>query len=241
MKRATPSHMRRRYWQPPWGRPAKRRMRNTYWSDHVANPYRKTAYSQATTAMKMIRKLKKQQEIKIASSTTGEIIIPIGGAWIVEGFGPYTTRGSDVADRIGRAITVQSLAMRCLVRLSALEAIGTSIRLCVFYDRRPAGADATAANVMADAAELMSYYNPTNTVRGRFQILYDKTFAIHPQNTQKPVKMFFKGPMKVEYNANNNGDVTDLSKGNFIIMAKAEANVAVIDVDYSFIFRFTDD
>lgn len=195
---------------------------------------------QANRALMLIRKFKKEEEVKINGDTDATMQIPIGGNWIVEGFGPYLALGNTYATRIGRKVTVQSLAIRYIVKLTAVEATGCSVRLAVLYDRNPDGANATSADVFNTDNQLNSHYNTRQEYRGRFQILLDKTISFGTNALQRSGKSFFKGPMAVKFNENNNGNVTDLSKGNFLFMAMAEGNAAAINVDYGFIFRFTD-
>lgn len=234
------------------GRASKRRMLNNYWRGSRGGPLRRmatynfpprrpTANAKASYALRAIRKLKKEQEKKIISSSAGTMQIPIGGNWIINGFGPYVTQGNDYDDRIGRKITIVNLSMRFNIRLSAIEALGTNVRLIICYDRKPAGADATAANIMATANNILDPYNWGQDYRGRFQILYDKTIPFTISQGQKAGKAFFKGPMNIKYNEGNAGNVTDLVKGNFLILAGAKGNAAAIDVDYAFTYRYTDD
>ena len=200
-----------------------------------------SANAKASRALMLIKKFKKNLEVKIDANAAETMQIPIAGNWILEGFGPYMVTGTTEVHRIGRQITVKNLAMRYLIKLTAVEATGTAVRICILYDRKPSGANATTANIFKTDNQLLSHYNPDQEYRGRFQILMDKTITFGDNQLMRAGKAFFKGPMVVKYNATNAGDVTDMEYGNFIICAMAEGNAAAINVDYGFIFRFTDD
>lgn len=211
---------------------ARRPRRGGYWRNRGAG-------AKATRALMLINKFKKQEERKIIVDDQNTMQIPIGGNWIQQGFGPYCVQGNAVGQRLGNKTTVESLAMRWNIQLTALEELGTLVRLVILYDRRPAGADLANANVFQHGNEINSSYTADEEFKGRFQILMDKTISFDSVEGQLSGKGFFKKALKITYNANN-GTVVDIQKGNFLIYAMAQGNAAAIDVNYGFKFTFTD-
>lgn len=94
----------------------------------------------------------------------------------------------------------------------------------------PAGAvdwmlDKTLANAYA------SFLDPV-TVRSRYQVLYDKTVNCNIQggatnfSTRKAIRINLKRPLKVQYNINNTGTITDIQSGGiyFVMYTDVAAN-----------------
>ncbi len=199
---------------------------------------RPTASRKANTALRMIRRMQNEQETKVDHGV-GAQQIPIGGAWIDGGFGPYMVQGDTNLLRDGNKIMVESLTLKLTIGLSALEAIGTSVRVILVMDRRPNGANATTTQMMLVDNDINSPYAFDPAIRGRFQFIFDKTFTFGAQQTQKNIKMFIKGPFKIEYTGNA-GTVADIQKNNFLLCGMANQAVAVINMNYNFIFRWKD-
>lgn len=195
--------------------------------------------SAGVKALKIVRGMQKSQEKKILQAVNGTIQIPVGGAAIIEGFGPYLLQGVTQATRVGDKITVKSLAMRINVTLTALEADGTTVRLLLVYDRRPDGADAVLTDMLA-FDDVKSNYQTSSDSRGRFQFLADRTITFNSIEAQWNDKYFIKRDFQTLY-ADNNGNVTDIERGNFLIVGLAEDCAAAINVDFGYTFRFTDD
>lgn len=200
---------------------------------------RRTANAKASRALMLIRKFKKQEERKITQNNAETMQIPIGGNWILESMGPLLAQGAAETQRIGKKITVESVFVTGLIKLSALEAVGVSVRVVIGYDKKPSGADPTTTNIFTTDNQLLSTYSTTSASKGRYQILFDKIFSFTSTSTQRYFKFFMKKPIPVHYDTNG-GTVADLQKNNFFICAMAEANVAVINVDYSEKFVYTD-
>ena len=202
---------------------------------------RRGANAKASQALRMIRKMKSQQEVKILNSNTETMQIPDTGQWILEMFGPFCVQGDNINERIGRNITVKNLAIKLVIKLTAAETTGTTVRLIIGYDRRCAGAVSTPAMFMATDDEINSCYNYDNQYKGRFQILADKRVKFGSNQMHQPYQFFFKGPMQIEYNLVDGGTIADVERGAFFVAAMAESNDTAINVRYSYIFRFTDD
>ncbi len=183
--------------------------------------------------------MQREQEMKTLSGTAITAQIPIAGAAIVDGFGPYMVQGLTESTRIGDKITVKSLAMRIQIKLAALEADGTSVRLLVVYDRRPLGADATIIQ-MLNSDGITSLYNTNGPVKGRFQFLADRTITFSSTEGEWNDKFYMKKDLIIEYDGNA-GTIADVEKGNFLICGLGRGNAAAIDIFFSFIMRYTDD
>lgn len=229
--------MKRRRGQFPIYRTRKRgRGRRGYF---VVGRRRTTASAKASRALRLIRKFKRDEEVKSASDGTKTFQINIGGNWNGEGIGPYLVTGTTSATRIGKKITVKSVALRILIKLSALEAIGTAVRLVVLLDRRPAGQDVVTGTLFANNNQVNSMYKRDRENRGRFQFIHDKTYTFGSTNTTKAIKIFYNKEYDVLYELNN-GNVGDVQKNNLLIFAMAETAVAAINIDYGYRFRWTD-
>lgn len=103
--------------------------------------------------------------------------------------------------REGDEITIHSITFRFKYAANDGETAPTNFRIALIYDRRPAGVQATW-NQVFNANESWSLIN--NSVeedRGRFQILYDKSF-VHSQtgNEMSVGKGYIKTNLKVIYN-----------------------------------------
>lgn len=190
-------------------------------------------------ALQRVNSLIKASEEKYLRSVTETMQIPIAGAAIIEGFGPYCQQGNSQVTRQGNRITVKTLAMRFNIKLTALEADGVSVRLIVAVDRRPAGQNAAITDMLVSDS-LLSPYNTVGDAKGRFQFLMDKTMDFSAQEGEKCGKFFLKRNLNIEYSTNA-GTVADVQKNNFLCFALSKDNAAAIDVNYSYIFKYTDD
>lgn len=201
---------------------------------------KKSANAKATNALKLIRKLKKEQEIKNITDDNTLTITQPNGYWVQTGIGLYTSQGSARNNRIGNRVTMKDLAMRIQIKLSALETKGIQIRLILVYDREPNNANLGIPYIFKTNNDVTSLYTTDDKYLGRFQMLFDKIFNVKANETFKYMKFYTRYPFKIVYNANY-GDVNDCVKGNFILAAMADHPVADIAVNYHFKFRFVDD
>ncbi len=189
-------------------------------------------------ALRKVVALERQQEEKYVISTNIPQI-PIGGAAIIDGIGPYMARGDDINTRTGNKITVKSITVRVQVRLTAIEALGTTVRLMLVYDRRPVGADAGITNMLI-ADDFLSPYQVIGNDKGRFQFMADRTISFDTNDTKWSDAFFLRKSLDIEYDGNA-GTVADVQKGNFLIVGMAQGNAAAIDIDYYARIKFTDD
>ena len=182
--------------------------------------------------------MERNQEMKLIQNITTDQI-PIGGAGQVLGFGPYAVQGDAVNQRLGNRMTVKSLALRFNVKLTAIEALGCSVRFIVAYDRQARGANPNVTNMLSND-DVLSNYQTIGADRGRFQFLADRTINFGIDDTNWSDSYFIKKDFNVIYDGDA-GTVADVERGNFILLSLAEGNQAAIDVDFMFNFKLTDD
>lgn len=111
--------------------------------------------------------------------------------------------GTDQISRIGQSIFPKSTFTQfsCMYNPSFTGSTGTStqnIRLILFIDKQPNQLGITGANLLDGAAEI---YNPINMVNSqRFQIIYDKRYALGSQGPQSVFDtMYHKLHYKTRY------------------------------------------
>lgn len=183
----------------------------------------------------VLRGLDKKTKLRDAN-----IQVPSSGDWVEDGLGPYMSQGATYTQRIGRRINLSSVFVRGRISFnSVLNGLGQSVRVMVVMDRDPAGADATTTMMMKTDNEILSPYNDKNEYAGRFKILFDQTYDFGANEGHKTFSAYLKGPTDVIYNESNNGNVTDLEYGHFMICACSSGG-AVVDVFYNCIFRYKD-
>lgn len=190
-------------------------------------------------ALRLVKKIEKAVEVKYLNSVAGTITLPIGGAGQVSGFGPYCVQGDQITNRSGNEIQVKSLAMRFKIALTALETLGTTVRLLVVYDREPGGANATVTT-MLNNDNVLSSYRTVGNAKGRFQFLADRTVTFGATDAHWEAKFFKQLNHKIVYNGNA-GTVADLFRGNLMVMVLGSGNAAAIGITYGFNIKYTDD
>jgi hypothetical protein len=134
---------------------------------------------------------------------------------------------------------MKSLAIRMNIKLGALEADGTSVRIICAYDRRPAGADAGVLDMLV-ADDLLSPYNTIGGNKGRFQFIFDRVITFDANQGEWNDMFFIKKTMKIGYEGNA-GTVADVQKGNFLLMGLSRGNAAAISIDFGYMFKYVDD
>ncbi len=190
-------------------------------------------------ALREVRRLQRAIEVKYLRDVGVTAQIPIAGAAIVDGFGPYMAQGDGASTREGNEITVKSIAMKFNVKLTALEADGTTVRLMIVYDRDPEGADAVVTDMLF-ADNLLSSYKNVGSNKGRFQFLADRIITFDSVQGEWNDKFWLKKDLNIEYGLGNAGTVADLAKGNFLVVGMSKGNAAAINIDFSFKFMYTD-
>lgn len=215
----------------------KRRRLNNY-NPMRFNPVSRGAMGRANMALRMIRKLKDEEEKKILDTAVAKVL--------VSGVAQYQScvlcqQGTSKTTRIGNKICLQSVAWRMTASYGATETLGLKIRFMLVLDRRPEGQQATSTEVL-EATTSYSLYNTAENNYGRFQILCDKVLCMHAANTGQ--FRFFKGfhnlrGQKVMYDANV-GDITDVQRNNLFVLVFSEDNDQNASVFGQVRVRFTD-
>ena len=129
--------------------------------------------------------------------------------------------------------------MKFRIGLSAIEAAGCLVRLLIVYDRHPDGADAAVTDMLT-TNNYLSGYNVDGPMKGRFQFLTDINIAFQTNQLYWVNKFFFKKDLKVVYSGNT-GDVTDVDRGNFMVIGIGVGNAAAININFGYVFKYTDD
>lgn len=214
----------------------KRRRLNNY-NPMRFNPVSRGAMGRANMALRMIRKLKDEEEKKILDTAVSKIL--------ANGVAQYQScvlcqQGTTKTTRIGNKICLQSVAWRMTASYGAAETLGLKLRFMVVLDRKPQGQQATSTEVL-EATTTYSLYNTAENNYGRFQILCDKVLCIDSSTGQFH---FWKGyanlrGQKVMYDANV-GDITDVQRNNLFVLVFSEDNDQNANCFGQVRVRFTD-
>lgn len=184
-------------------------------------------------------------ELKVIDSgTTAITVANTGGFTLMNGL----SLGTDISNRVGRKIQIKSILSRLTTfpLTTASTATGDIARVIIFQDMQSNG----AAPSNTDLLQAASYASPLNLAnRDRFKILMDKTFttsatvyttgtltAGDPRPTFK--KWYKKCNMETIFNANNNGNITDIASGSLYMFAISSGGA--IRLEYNHRVRFLD-
>lgn len=223
--------------------PLKKRMSYRRRRRNFKKPYGRKYYGRRPNAgriaLRKVNQLIRNKELKMIEASDGTDQIPVGGAAQIIGIGPYCAGGTSDDDRIGDKITLKSIAMKFQIALSALEALGTVVRMMLIYDRRSNGADAAVSDVLTGNTifDAISRDGPS---RGRFQVLFDRVVPFDSTQTMWAENYYKKMNLQCVYSGNA-GTVADLDKGNFLLITMAKGNAAPINVNFGVRFLFNDD
>ena len=192
---------------------------------------REAAY-EAERRMRLLNRSTENKRIE----TIGHVMqLPIGGAGQVEGFGPYCIRGNAYNQREGEKILIRELRMRLDVHTEETEH-GAILRLILVRDKHPDGADAGLLDMMTSDHET-SEYNYEN--RRRFDYIFDKYVVFGTTQEMWYDRYVYRRRTVVEYDWGNTGTVTDISAGNFMLIAMGH-NHKVMDISWGAQFIFQD-
>ena len=132
--------------------------------------------TKANKALRLIRKLQGEEEIKEIIGDTSATI-PNDDTWsnIPIIFGVPQTSGEQTAiTRIGKKITIKSLAIRYSITQNSQEAQNAATRVVFFIDRRPRKTQVTEDEIW-NTTDILAHIETQNKEnKGRFQILMDK-------------------------------------------------------------------
>ncbi len=206
--------------------------------------YRPSANRKANAALRLIRKIKGEEEVKEINHTD-LITAPIGTTW--SPFVPVNllAQGDTSNTRDGNKVTLQSLSARYILNLNAAETTNSFSRVVVILDRRPNRVLATAAEVFTTDNIISTMNSEDSRYRGRFQIVYDRlhkfpgTTAAAERNVAQIGKIFLNKPTKVFYNAAG-GLIANCDKNIFLYgMCNSNSSHAVT-MDVNTKIKFTD-
>lgn len=194
--------------------------------------------SAGVKALRAVRQLERNKEKKEFEDNDSDQI-PIAGAGQVQGVGPYMQQGDSNITRTGNRITIKSISCRLRIDLTALEALGTSVRVMLVYDRRPNGANAGFTDVL-ETDSILSPLNIKGNSRGRFQVVFDRTIDFTSTQAHWSDNFWKRMNLQVNYDGNA-GTVADVDRGNFMMLTCAAGNAAAINVNWYIRMAFEDD
>lgn len=194
-------------------------------------------------ALREVRKVKRDldKQIELKHFTTSVAI-----AALVNQTAQYSSliiipQGDDQGERIGDKITLKSISYKLQIGIAANETGGAACRFMLIYDRRPNGAQATAAEVL-NTARTYGLMNLNNTAdKGRFQVLHDQVWTYSIAGKQLGFEKAYI-PLKnlpVLYDAEV-GDITDVQRGNLFGLFITEGNDQNISANGYIRVRYVD-
>lgn len=199
--------------------------------------WRNSTRQKASVALRMIRRLKNEVEVK---SCTGDVNLTCnaaGSLWVFQHLNAVA-QGDTELTRDGNKTMMKSLSTNLLIESTGAET-GFLIRVIIFYDRKPAGALPTAATLFLDD-QPHTIYNWQGNSKGRYQIIYDRMMVVVGPNRVGALKIFLPINKKTDYDLSNLGTIADISRGSLFIACSCEGNANNVDIDGSYRLKFTD-
>ncbi len=196
------------------------------WTKRRAMYRRRRTYRQSAgaRALIMIRKIKRDEEMKEHYGAAIAVTMPLADTWspaiILNGI----VQGNAAHQRIGQKIVMKSLMMRGNLAWNAAETSGSNNRLVIVYDRRPIRTDvATGAQIFTSDNSIGLIQSQNKQYAGRFQILYDKVFhfprvpADRASSGRRHVKIYIPMNLKTQFNAAG-AIQTNFDKGQLLML-----------------------
>lgn len=165
-------------------------------------------------------------------------IIPIAGAGQIMGIGPYCQTGDTYTTRDGNKTTLIGIACRVNIELTAVEALGCSVRIVLGLDRKPDGADPGITDCFTGDS-LLAAYSVAGKNRGRFQFLFDKTIDFDTETLRWSGMWYGNKRYNITYDGNA-GTVADIEKGHLFAAGFALGNAAAINTNWYVKMSFID-
>jgi hypothetical protein len=195
-------------------------------------------------ALQLIRKIKKEEELKYATFNTN-ITTAAADTWVITYIG-NVTQGTGGNQRIGNKITIKSIQLRHKYIRNALEADGMAMRWAIIIDRRPSGTLATGSQIFDNNTDkaCIANINVEPDYKGRFQILTDQTMEItNSINTSKNTRIlnpfYIKKDIKIEYKGTA-GDIADCQKNALLYCCCTSSASSSSTIQPNIKLRFTD-
>lgn len=206
---------------------------------------RRTPAKAAFTALRMVKQIRKAEEVKKADSNVFVTALPVDQLGYVFN-ATQAAQGSSQYTRIGIDCLAKYVSINGVLSVPSAAIINAQqvVRFIVFVDRQEV-ANATPAltellETTGTALAPYSFYNRTNV--GRFRVIRDFKVALTQQYSVKPIKinLSFKKPHKVRYS----GSTITSNRANSIWIAML-SNIPTATNNPTFQgtmrFGFTDD
>ena len=177
-------------------------------------------------------------EFKCKDTTVNVNLNTTAATVLLSGIG----RGDDMHERIGREVMLKSIQYEIKAAVTSGTGVDQEGRIMIVYDKQCNGAVFNATDVLT-AADTTSFRNLT--YRKRFWILSDEHFTLNASaesGSHLRMKYYRRVGLPITFNANDNGDVTDISTGSLylLIIGSQAAGVTAGTVTGSARVRFID-
>jgi len=177
-------------------------------------------------------------EWKAVSASVSGTLDSTGALYLLNGI----ARGDDIAERIGRQVTIRSLEYRIMGQCTKTTGERQVCRIMFVYDTQTNGAALTIAQVLNS----VDVYSPRNLEnRTRFKVLKDWTFVVQ-EYLSDPSIAIFKGYLKLflpmVFNNGDAGTVADITTGSLycIVLGKKAAGATAGATEGTVRIRYTD-
>lgn len=178
----------------------------------------------------------------------------------------YPQEGSDIDNRVGRKVTVQSIKIRGHISVAnqadqSAADLASKCRLILYVDQQTNAAQAQGEQLMADPGAATSQLT-VNTFQstanfGRFKVLRDKVYTLMNPNMvattaagntvcsaglQKSFKLTYRFPkgMVVRFNATNGASVADIIDNSFHLIGLTTSTTLAPTIHYQCRVVYTD-
>lgn len=193
-----------------------------------------------------LRRVKRMEAVIQKQTNLKSLTTAVSGATVASGATSIQSlvtmaRGDTNYLREGDRITLKNMSWRITFNLDTNETNFSCVRFMIVYDRRPNGAQATAANVLT-AGTIWGLMNLAEDYRGRFQVLHDQNWQLAPGGAEFAHEKGFKDlkNKRVLYDATI-GDITDVQQGNLFVIFFAQGNASNVTANGNLRVRFVDD
>ncbi len=191
----------------------------------------KMAVTIAKSALRQVRRLNRNIEKKMITSTTLSTNVDSTGIVVLE---TPVAQGDDFFERGGNKMTVTSFAVNGT--LFAISAIPETVRIIFFYDTRQVSDSTPAVGAVLRTSDPLSFMNETSI--GRFRILYDRLFAFDASN-DAGVAVRFERKLNLQQRYNGTAS-TDQEKNMIFMLAISTATANHPIFRHIAQLRFTD-
>jgi len=154
-----------------------------------------------------------------------------------------TTEGTNVSDRIGKSIKIQSIEIRGCITSGGVNA---TVRVMLVRDLHNRGADPAGSDILQTVATAGAPYSPLNYTNGphgsaRFAVLYDTLVVVDTVSNPTfvfDVQLAHEGHIK--YIGSTNGSAS-AGAGSIYLVSFTDVNASVPNIPFSSRIYYTDD